>query len=260
MSNDRNLHQTCAPKSLRRLRPLWLSLPLLASAGWMPPAAAQTCLARAGNTPPAVVELYTSEGCSSCPPADQWLSTLKPEDGVMALAFHVSYWNHLGWLDRFATPETTARQHRIKAALGAPYVYTPQVVLNGRDHRGWRGQTAKQLPPLPAAQAPALRLSRTGDKVTAHIGPSPANTSLAGYWAVLQDGLSSKVTRGENAGEHLRHDHVVRLYQPLPAWPAAQAHTVEITLPAGTADLRVAFVVTDSGWTRPLQALTLRCS
>ncbi|MBW8315167.1 MAG: DUF1223 domain-containing protein, partial [Hydrogenophaga sp.] len=104
------------------------------------------------------------------------------------------------------------------------------------------------------------RLSRTGNQVTAHIGPSRANTSLAGYWAVLQDGLSSKVTRGENAGENLQHNHVVRQYQPLPAWPAAQAHTVQITLPAGTADQRVAFVVTDSGWTRPLQALALRCS
>lgn len=260
MPHHRNLHLICSPKPLRRLRPLWLGLPLLASAGWMQPAAAQTCQARTGNTPLAVVELYTSEGCSSCPPADQWLSQLKPEDGVLALAFHVSYWNHLGWLDPFATPEITARQHRIKAALGGPYVYTPQVVLNGRDHRGWRGQTAKHLPPLPAAQAPALRLSRTGNQVTAHVGTSKAKTSLAGYWAVLQDGLGSQVTRGENAGEHLRHDHVVRLYQPLPAWPAAQAHTVQITLPAGTTDQRVAFVVTDSGWTRPLQALALRCS
>jgi hypothetical protein len=237
-----------------------LGLPLLAGAGLMQPAAAQTCQASAGNTPLAVVELYTSEGCSSCPPADQWLSQLKTDDGVLALAFHVSYWNHLGWLDPFATPETTARQHRIKAALGAPYVYTPQVVLNGRDHRGWHGQTAKQLSPLPAAQAPTLRLSRTGNQVTAHIGPSPANTALAGYWAVLQDGLSSKVTRGENAGETLQHNHVVRLYRTLPTWPSSQAHTAQLTLPADTAHLRVAFVVTDSGWTRPLQALALRCS
>jgi hypothetical protein len=108
-------------------------------------ALAQTCEARSGARPPAVVELYTSEGCSSCPPADRWLSTLKTHDGVLALSFHVNYWNHLGWADPFATTETTARQHRLKEAMGGRYVYTPQVVLNGRDHRAWRGQSAGQL-------------------------------------------------------------------------------------------------------------------
>jgi hypothetical protein len=243
-----------------RLRPLWIGLPLLATAIGMQTAAAQSCHVRSGAAPVAVVELYTSEGCSSCPPADQWLSTLKPEDGVLALSFHVSYWNHLGWLDRFATPETTARQHRIKAASGSAYVYTPQVVLNGQDHRAWAGQSAKQLRTLPAAQAPTLLLTRSGNEVTAQIGPAASSTAVAGYWAVLQDGLDSKVTRGENAGAHLKHDHVVRMYQPMPAWSAAQAHTERITLPPDTQGHRVAFVVTDSSWTRPLQALALRCT
>jgi hypothetical protein len=219
---------------------------------------AQTCEVRSGPRPPAVVELYTSEGCSSCPPADRWLSTLKTQDGVLALSFHVNYWNHLGWRDPFATTETTARQYRLKEALGGKYVYTPQVVLNGRDHRDWHGQTARQLTPLPAATAPALRLNRQGHQVTAHVAASAASPMLAGYWAVLQDGLVSKVTRGENAGENLRHDHVVSLYQPVESWPAGQAHSTALTLPAG-GNPRVAFVVTQPGLTQPLQALVLQC-
>jgi hypothetical protein len=226
-------------------------------------ATAQSCEVRSGTRPPAVVELYTSEGCSSCPPADRWLSTLQPQDGVLALSFHVNYWNHLGWKDPFATPETTARQYRLKEALGGRYVYTPQVVLNGRDHRDWRGQTAGQLPGLPVAGAPSLQLRREGDEWTATVAalsaPGSNPPSLAGYWAVLQDGLVSKVTKGENAGEQLRHDHVVSRYQPVTAWPAGQPHTTRLTLPVGSGQ-RVAFVVTQADHTRPLQALVLNCS
>lgn len=222
---------------------------------------AQTCEVRSGPRPPAVVELYTSEGCSSCPPADRWLSTLKTQDKVLALSFHVNYWNHLGWKDPFATPETTARQYRLKEALRGKYVYTPQVVLNGRDHRDWPGQSASSLDGLPAAAAPALRLSREGNMVTAQISAAPgipSTTELAGYWAVLQDGLTSKVTRGENAGESLRHDHVVSLYQPVAAWSATQGGSARLTLPAGSQQ-RVAFVVTNVGLTQPVQALVLQC-
>ncbi|MGE0348956.1 DUF1223 domain-containing protein [Hydrogenophaga sp.] len=222
-------------------------------------ASAQDCEARSGPKPLAVVELYTSEGCSSCPPADRWLSTLKTQDGVLALSFHVNYWNHLGWRDPFATPETTARQYRLKEALGGKYVYTPQVVLNGRDHRSWGGQGARDLAPLPAASAPGLRLVREGNQVTAELAASPAHTALAGYWAVLQDGLVSRVTRGENAGESLRHDHVVSHYQPVEPWPAGETRRTRLTLPAG-GNPRVAFVVTDPSLTRPVQALVLQCT
>lgn len=230
-------------------------------------AAAQSCEARSGARPPAVVELYTSEGCSSCPPADRWLSQFKPDPGqpVLALSFHVNYWNHLGWRDPFATPDTTARQYRLKEALGGPYVYTPQVVLNGRDHRGWRGQRASDLAGLPAKAAPALRLSRQGTLVTADIAglgtgaaTGDVRGEIAGYWAVLQDGLTSQITRGENAGEQLRHDHVVTRYQPVAAWPAAQGTRVQLNLPA-EARQRVAFVVTNRTLTQPLQALVLQC-
>jgi len=221
-------------------------------------ALAQTCEASSGPQPPAVVELYTSEGCSSCPPADRWLSTLKPGDGVLALSFHVNYWNHLGWRDPFATSETTSRQYRLKEALGGKYVYTPQVVLNGRDHRSWPGQSPAQLTRLSAEGAPGLRLSREGNQISAQFGASAAHPQLAGYWAVLQDGIVSQVTRGENAGEALRHDHVVGLYQPVEPWAGNTPHRTQLSL-AGARNQRVAFVVTTPDLMRPLQALVLQC-
>jgi hypothetical protein len=238
----------------RRAWPLWLALSALAL-----PAGAQTCQRTASAQPPAVVELYTSQGCSSCPPADRWLSTLKGQSDVIALSFHVNYWNHLGWKDPYATPETTDRQRRIQAAIKGAYVYTPQVVLNGQDHRNWRGQGARFLPRLDKAAAPGLQLSREGNEITAQVSASPGQTTLAGYWAVLHDGLTQQVTRGENAGEKLVNDHVVSLYQTVAPWSAAAPHVAKLSLPPD-AGQRVVFVVTDSGWTQPLQALSLQCS
>ena len=84
--------------------------------------AADTCSARSGATVPAVIELYTSEGCNSCPPADRWLSTLKGRDGVVALAFHVDYWDSLGWKDRFAQPQFTQRQNASQRKIGRAHV------------------------------------------------------------------------------------------------------------------------------------------
>jgi hypothetical protein len=232
--------------------------PLLAVTALLPAGAfAQgACSAASGAQPPAVVELYTSEGCSSCPPADRWLSSLAGRSDVLALAFHVNYWDRLGWPDRFATAAITERQHRLQRASGAPYVYTPQVLLNGQDLRGWANAA---LPRLPASTV-SLRLVRDGDTVSAHVGAAPS--AMAGYWAVLEDGHVSRVKAGENSGATLRHDHVVTLYRPLPAWPAAGAQHFRLELPAAAAALprrRVAFVVTDAAGTRPLQALLLAC-
>ncbi len=94
-----------------------------------------------GETPAALVELFTSEGCSSCPPADAWVSTLKGNPGlwkrIVPVVFHVDYWNSLGWSDRFSSPENTARQRRYAAVWGTDSVYTPGMVLNGREWRNW---------------------------------------------------------------------------------------------------------------------------
>lgn len=240
---------------------------LIASAAALSSAQAATtaqCEALSGAKPPAIVELYTSEGCSSCPPADRWLSTLNGQADVLPLAFHVNYWDRLGWQDRFATPATTQRQHMVSAVHRASNVYTPQVLLNGQDHRGWFRQAPNNVAKVAKAapsQAPTLKLSRDGSKVTAMVGASATTPSLAGYWAVLQDGLTSKVTRGENAGETLTHDHVVSLYQPVAAWSAKQPQRLELSLPEGPQfdALRVAFVVTLPDLVHPVQGLALKC-
>ncbi len=237
----------------------WLAPTLLLAT--LPMAAAQTapaCRAQSGPVPPVVVELYTSEGCSSCPPADRWLSTLRGRADVLALAFHVTYWDRLGWPDRFGAAEHTLRQQLLAQRAGSRQTYTPQVVVQGQDWRRW--------PALPEPRAlpgtPALTLERQGDRVVATVSAAPsAPPRLAGYWAVLEDRHSSRVTAGENAGETLQHDHVVRLYRPVPDWAATAGAASSIAVAGGDAAhaRRVAFVVSDAASGRPLQALALGC-
>jgi hypothetical protein len=214
-----------------------------------------SCSAHSSAQPPALVELYTSEGCSSCPPADRWLSTLKGRTDVLALAFHVNYWDRLGWPDRFATPATTERQHLLQRASGARHVYTPQVMHNGQDWRDWGHGGLKRLPASPVV----VELQRQGATVTARV--STSGGPAAAYWAVLEDGHSSRVKAGENAGSTLTHDHVVTLYRPLAAWAAGDGpRSFNLELPAATsASRRVAFVVTDASGARPLQTALLAC-
>lgn len=240
----------------RRAAAAGLAGVMLAASGL---ASAAACEARSGVRPPMVVELYTSEGCSSCPPADRWLSTLKGRGDVLALAFHVTYWNRLGWPDRFASREGTERQYELARVMGARNVYTPQVVLNGRDWRGWQGEPSALRSAAGQALAPmALTLRREGARITAEV--SAADGRWGGYWAVLEDGHRSRVTAGENQGEILRHDHVVRLYRPVPAWTGS-GRAFELLAPAaepGSAQ-RIAFVVVDAATQRPVQALALGC-
>jgi hypothetical protein len=232
---------------MRRLAPLAL---LLAGAH------ALACTAETGATAPAVVELYTSEGCSSCPPADRWLSTLKGRPDVLAVAFHVNYWDHLGWQDRFATPDGTQRQRALAAAAGRPSVYTPQVRLNGVDVR-----PGAALPP-PQPSPVRVALVRDGQQVRAEVAAlSSAGRRLTGWWAVLEDGHGSRVRAGENAGETLQHDHVVRLYRPVAEWNAAEGLKTSLALPPATPGhaRRIAFVVADPVTQRPVQGVALGC-
>jgi hypothetical protein len=235
------------------------TLTLILATACAAPALAQTaaqCSAQSAAQPPAVVELYTSEGCSSCPPADRWASKLKGRSEVLVLAFHVNYWDKLGWPDRFANAATTERQHLLQRAMGTAYVYTPQVVVNGRDQRAWSGAALPRLPD----SAIGIGLVRDGNRVRASVAGAPQQR-LAGFWAVLEDGHSSRVKSGENAGETLAHDHVVTLYKPVTSWTAGgSTQSFELELPAATSNSRrTAFIVTDPSGARPLQAVSLGC-
>jgi hypothetical protein len=248
------------PLPLRRAAAMLTALSGLACSA-AASAQAPTCTARSGAVPPQLVELYTSEGCSSCPPADAWLSTLKGRADVIALGFHVTYWDRLGWPDRFATEDHTRRQHEIASRHGSRSVYTPQVVVDGQDWRGW--------PRLPAAApgrpvAPEVVLTRAADgRIHARVTPLPAVgvPRLAAYWAVVEDRHTSRVRAGENAGETLRHDHVVRLHRPLPEFAARAGLESQLDVPPGAAShpRRIVFVVTSVPDARPLQAVALDC-
>lgn len=222
------------------------------------PAQAQRCEAISGPQQVRLVELYTSEGCNSCPPADQWLSTLQRRPDVLAVAFHVDYWDRLGWVDRFGSAAHTQRQAEQQRTSGAGFSYTPQVLVDGRDWRRW--------PALPAAHGAArvnIMLRRQGDgRVDAQVEPlAGVPLRLGAWWAAVEDGHVSVVKAGENNGATLHHDHVVRSYTTLPAWPAG-VRRWSLDAPQrgeGGRPRRLLFVVTDADSGTPLQAAQLTC-
>jgi len=165
-----------------------------------------------GDTQSSLIELFTSEGCSSCPPAEKWLSRLKSNQElwkkIVPVAFHVDYWDHLGWRDRFAKPEFTSRQQRYAAAWGGDSVYTPGFVVNGKEWRSWFGGNAL---PASSTKVGLLRVSLGDDgQLTATFIPATTQSrSLTLNVALLGNDLQSDVKRGENSGRKLRHDFVV---------------------------------------------------
>jgi hypothetical protein len=182
--------------------------------------AADACTAASARVVPTIVELYTSEGCNSCPPADRWLSALKSDPSVVALAFHVDYWDRLGWKDRFSSAAFTERQNRYADAWKTDRVYTPQAVVDGRVefvgtdvNRALEALTASAARPharvavaFAAGDEPASKRS-----VRVDVEPPAGATFTADVLlAVAEDGLSTEVTAGENARKRLHHTGVVR--------------------------------------------------
>jgi hypothetical protein len=221
-------------------------------------AAQNTCAAQSAATLTPVIELYTSEGCSSCPPADQWVSTLKGANAkgqVVAQAFHVNYWDYIGWTDRFAAPAYTARQRQISAANKLDGIYTPQLVKNGQTTRGFESNISSTGP----AKAD-IKLSQTAaESFEAAITPADPQAAWTAYFTVTEHGHLSRVTAGENKGETLAHDFVVRQYVPLGNYTGAQKLKLS-TLPANDKNPRqINLVVTDSKTGKPLQALSAGC-
>lgn len=182
--------------------------------------AAAECVANSGPDVTPLLELYTSEGCSSCPPADEWLSGLPRESShLVPLAFHVDYWDYIGWKDRFAQLSFSDRQRKAAAFNSSSFVYTPQFVFNGRDFKGWSNARLKALmtgaQKKPSRADLSMRMTRQagGEMVlwaNAQLLRREDTRQADVYVALFENGLNSKVRAGENNGRELRHDFVVR--------------------------------------------------
>ncbi len=184
-------------------------------------ASAADCTVRSGATTNALVELYTSEGCSSCPPAEKRLSRFaaRRDAGVVPIAFHVHYWDYIGWKDLYADPRHTERQRAFALATGARSVYTPQVIVAGNDFRAWSDErvfaeavrAAQSRKPGASIEITPRRAADgtiEGD-VSAAIAEA-ARSPLVLVVAITQDGVTSRPNAGENKGETLAQNFIVR--------------------------------------------------
>jgi hypothetical protein len=242
-----------------------------ASSAIIPIATNAACDARSGPNTAALVELYTSEGCSSCPPAERQLSllrqSLEPAAEAVPLELHVGYWDYLGWKDQYAQTAFAQRQNWLARANRQQTIFTPEFFVGGRELSPWWGSLQKEVRRLNAEHARAwihVRASIAADgalalevEATARAGADPS----ALYLALAESGLSSNVTRGENSGATLAHDHVVRTWiGPVRLVAGAVRARRDIALPASwnRARLELVAFVQDERTGAVLQALGVR--
>jgi len=246
-----------------------LGFSLTAPAAELPACASHT--ATSGTQQTALLELYTSEGCNSCPPAENWVNGLKATGfsaaQVVPIAFHVDYWDYLGWKDRFSQAEFTQRQQARVAQTHGRFVYTPELMLNGKEWRGDSGTFKTALSASPAADATLqARVDplATGVRVTLTASRKTIRAGDALYLALVEDGLTSRVAAGENAGATLQHDAVVRkLLGPFYfANKAEQTQSIDIPFAPDQRPQRssVAIWLEEGHTGRVMQALSVSCS
>ena len=222
---------------------------------------------KSGENRVSVVELYTSEGCSSCPPADSFLSQLgQSREGaeILPLAFHVDYWDYIGWKDPFAHAQFTERQRQVAIANQQSSIYTPEFVVDGREARGSRNivdrvNTARNSP-AEAYIALHYSLEDTGvfrasvdiDEIHYEGAETPEL-----YLVLYENGLSNQIDAGENRGRTLSHDHVVRYLSPARLATPGQDHDFELHIDSQwqRSSLGVAAVVRLRESGRTLQAV-----
>ena len=229
------------------------------------------CSVASGATITPVVELYTSEGCSSCPPADKWASSLKASaasGGVVVQAFHVGYWDYIGWVDRFASPAYTQRQRDIAAKNNLRSIYTPQAVLDGKDWPRWGSKPEGKDPARASIALKQLGADQFEASVTA-VPALQAASSWSAYWTITEHGHNSKVSSGENKGEFLKHDFVVRqLVQAgeykIGEYKGGDAAPQKLTFRSVAAtpghQRQVNLVVFDTQTGKTMQAVSLQCA
>jgi hypothetical protein len=237
-----------------------LLLPLLAGLithSSLTAASAPDQVLRSGQQQNTLIELYTSQGCSSCPPAERWLGSLQQDprlwNELIPVAFHVDYWDYIGWKDQLAQPAFSQRQRQYNREKGLSSVYTPGFVVNGQEWRSWFG--LRKLP-KGTDSAGVLTVTLAGDSITASYQPrTPSNGPMRLNLAIVGVGISANVTRGENAGKVLPQDFSVLAFKQEDS-TGRQWHT---TLPqvdnSGGARLAIAAWVSNSHQLIPLQAV-----
>ena len=212
---------------------------------------AQDIVLKSSGAPSSLIELYSSEGCSSCPPAEEWVNQLKSAPGlwkdIFPVAFHVDYWDGLGWPDRFARAEFTQRQRDYAARLKQDSVYTPEFIVNGQEwQRSWLG--GRTLPVLGVQKSGDLTVtvSAKGKEISAvYTASAEAKSPLVLNVALLGFNVITDVKRGENSGRKLEHDFVVLNFKsaPLTAGANATYHADPVSIPSLTDDVPGAVVV-----------------
>lgn len=183
-------------------------------------------VARAQDKPPIVVELFTSQGCSSCPPADNFLGDLAKRPDVLALSFHVDYWDYIGWKDPYAFHVATERQRKYSHNFSLSYIYTPQMVVNGvaqgvgSDRFDIDALITKASTRSVARPSFALERQKDGG-IVVHVGAGDAKKPATIWLACYDREQTTKVLRGENGGATLTNYHVVRDFESLGLWKGA---------------------------------------
>jgi hypothetical protein len=195
--------------------------------------------AAAQAKPVVVVELYTSQGCSSCPPADAFMETLVANPDVIALAMHVDYWDYIGWKDDFANPAFTERQKEYARAIGSRTIYTPQMIVNGADRiEGNNPEAVESLVRMHLMEnsGVTLALQRDGDRLVIRGAGAtgPLTVNLVRY--VPSETVA--IERGENAGRTLTYHNIVTEFMTLGDWDGAEPLEMEATV-AGSEPLAV---------------------
>jgi hypothetical protein len=176
----------------------------------------------AGDDHPVLVELYTSQGCSSCPPADAFMNKLAQREDVIALALHVDYWDYIGWPDEFAQPKFTKRQKAYAISAGRRSIYTPQMIVGGQEHVvGNHPMDVNELIDKHADKAPlvSVGLTREGEKLTITASASrPLTEPVLVQMVRYLPGKEVMIRRGENAGRTIDYSNIVTEWKLLGEW------------------------------------------